>query len=183
MGNIVLTKKGKWIISIIFVLILFIFGVIPPLAVVRYSTTNPHHCKTCHVVEFEQWQSSQGHSQDNASCIDCHTAPPRTVPENYSADKERVNQNCNGCHFDVRALEQEDLKKHIIKISHQVHVEELEITCLDCHSNLIHHKYTSATNRVTKRSCYECHQDEIDGPSNEENYLRCHYMILAYEGE
>jgi len=183
MRNIGLTKKGKWFMGIIFLLILFIFGVIPLLAIVGYSTTNPNHCKTCHLVEFEQWHSSQGHSTEDASCTDCHALPQRMVAEKYSADRDIVNQNCIGCHLDVSTLEQEDLKKHIIKISHQVHVEELEITCLDCHRNLIHHKDTSETNKVTKRSCYECHPDEIDGPSNEENCLRCHYVILAYEGE
>ena len=183
MGNIVLTKKGKWIIGIICVLILFIFGIIPLRAIVRYSTINPNHCKTCHVVEFEQWHSSQGHSPEDASCTECHALPQKMVPEKYSADRDRVNQNCSGCHLDVRTREQEGLKKHIIKISHQVHVEELEITCLNCHSNLIHDKDTSATNKVSKRSCYECHSDEIEGDSNEENCLKCHYVILSYEEE
>ena len=181
--NIVLTKKGKWIIGIIFVFILSIFGIIPLLAIVRYSTTNASYCKTCHVVEFEQWHSSQGHSPEDASCTECHALPQRMVAERYSADRDIVNQNCIDCHVDVSTLEQEDLRKHIIKISHQVHVEELEITCLNCHNNLIHDKNTSATNRVGKRSCYECHSDEIEGDSNEENCLKCHYVILSYEEE
>jgi len=183
MGNIVLTKKGKWIIGIILVFILSIFVVIPLLAIVRYSTVNPNHCKTCHQVEFEQWRLSQGHSPQDASCTDCHVIPQRIVAEKYSADRDIVNQNCVVCHLDVNTMEQEDLKKHIIKISHQVHVEELEIACLNCHNNLIHDKNSITTNRVSKRSCYECHSDEIEGDSNEENCLRCHYVVLSNQGK
>lgn len=181
MSSIALTKKGKWIFGIIAVFILFVFGVIPLLAIVRYSTISPNNCKTCHALEFEQWKSSRGHSPEDAVCVDCHAAPFKVIVENYYADEEKVNQNCIRCHSNMRTLEQEGLKRHIIKISHQVHVEELEIGCLDCHRNHIHDKDVCRTNMVTKRSCYECHQDEIDGTPDEENCLRCHYVILTYE--
>jgi hypothetical protein len=183
MSKIILTTKGKWIIGIVLALLVSGFGVIPILALVRYSTMSAQYCKTCHLKEFEEWQSSQGHSKEDASCTDCHALAAEMVPKNYSADHDTMDQKCIRCHSTIKTLEQEGLKKHIIKISHKVHVGDSEIGCLECHRNLVHDQEDPPTHKVTKRSCYGCHQDTIEGPSNEENCLKCHYMILAYEAE
>ena len=141
------------------VAVLLIVAAVPALGVVRFTTSHPFFCLSCHRNQeaAEMWLPSRVHPA-SATCTDCHTSPGDLIPRKFSASDELMNQNCTRCHSTVPRGEQTDLEKvRIVKISHKLHAEK-KVLCIDCHRNIEHDTGSPRTNRPRMESCYNCHQ-------------------------
>ncbi len=139
--------------------ILLILGAIPGLGLVRFTTTHPFFCLSCHQKRdpVEMWLPSRIHPA-SVTCKDCHSNPGEIIPRKFSASDDLMNQSCLRCHSIVPRGEQMDLQNvRIVKISHKLHVEKKAL-CIDCHRNIEHDKGSPRTNRPAMETCYHCHQ-------------------------
>ncbi len=92
------------------VAVLLIVAAVPALGVVRFTTSHPFFCLSCHRNQeaAEMWLPSRVHPA-SATCTDCHTSPGDLIPRKFSASDELMNQNCTRCHSTVPRGEQTDL--------------------------------------------------------------------------
>ena len=119
--------------------ILLVLAAIPGLGLVRFTTTHPLFCLSCHQNQepTQLWLPSRIHPA-SVSCTDCHSSPGDLIPRKFSASDELMNQNCPRCHPTVPNGEQTNPQKvRIVKISHKLHADK-KILCIDCHRNIEH---------------------------------------------
>ncbi len=160
------------------VAILLILAVIPALGLVRFTTSHPFFCLTCHKNQDvpEMWLPSRMHPA-SVDCVDCHLSGG-SIPfsHGFSASDDLMNQKCVGCHPSIPGGEQMDLDKvRVVKVSHKQHADK-KVLCIDCHRNLAHDKGTPRTNRPTMETCYQCHQAHPRTQACD----RCHPINLVY---
>lgn len=67
----------------------------------------------------------------------------------------------------------------VVRMDHKLHLGE-GLGCSDCHSNIVHERRRSGTNRPYKAVCYPCHRREIDGLASSSSCTVCHYVLLTY---
>ena len=81
------------------VAILLVLAAIPGLGLVRFTTTHPLFCLSCHQNQepTQLWLPSRIHPA-SVSCTDCHSSPGELIPRKFSASDELMNQNCLRCH-------------------------------------------------------------------------------------
>lgn len=149
-------SKKTWIILLLIILFL---ATIPGLALVRFTTSHPFFCLTCHKNQDppQRWFPSRMHPA-SVTCTDCHSQPGEFIGKHFSAGDSLVNENCLRCHPASTAPEQMTLDKiRLIKISHKLHSQR-KISCLDCHRNIQHDTLNPRTNRPRMETCYHCHE-------------------------
>jgi len=166
---IIYLVKKKW----------FLFGVLPGVLIIgvavvilagHFLMTYPGICLSCHESQtrIKMWTQSVHPSQ--VTCVNCHAEPGQVFPHKFSAKDEFVNKNCLYCHREVENRETEI--SNDIKITHRMHVQELELTCVHCHRNVVHEKTIPGTNRPSHATCIECHE-EVEARDSE-SCQRCH---------
>jgi nitrate/TMAO reductase-like tetraheme cytochrome c subunit len=141
------------------VAILLVLAAVPGLGLVRFTTTHPLFCLSCHQNQEppELWLPSRVHPA-SVSCTDCHASPGEIIPRKFSASDELMNQNCLRCHPAIQNGEQTNLQTvRVVYISHKLHADKKAL-CLDCHRNIEHDPLAPRTNRPTMETCYHCHQ-------------------------
>jgi nitrate/TMAO reductase-like tetraheme cytochrome c subunit len=160
------------------VAILLILAAIPALGLVRFTTSHPFFCLTCHKNQDipERWLPSRMHPA-SVDCVDCHLSRGGTpFSHGFSASDDLMNQKCVGCHPSIPGGEQMDLDKvRVVKVSHKQHADK-KVLCIDCHRNLAHDKGTPRTNRPTMETCYQCHQAHPRTQACD----KCHPINLVY---
>ncbi|MDZ7262509.1 MAG: NapC/NirT family cytochrome c [candidate division KSB1 bacterium] len=173
--------KKPLIILIVFFLVIVLIIAIPPISLVRHTTHSPSFCQDCHPEVVQQWQQSRVHPT-SVTCTDCHVSGWQPVPVTYEADSQTTLPNCENCHDQQKT--QKEVVKKIIKISHQIHLEELQkrnlkLNCLDCHWTVAHDNGVPATNRPTMRGCFtpNCH------PIEKETCQLCHFTERFFVAE
>ena len=157
--------------------VLVILAALPGLGVVRFTTSHPFFCLSCHKNQnpIEMWVPSRVHPA-SVGCVDCHTSKNRFMAHSFSASDDVMHQKCVSCHGTVPGGEQMDLDKvKIVKISHRQHADK-KILCIDCHRNLEHDKGTPRTNRPVMETCYQCHQAHPRTQACD----KCHPINLVY---
>lgn len=158
--------------------VLVILAAIPGLGLVRFTTSHPIFCMSCHKNQepIAMWAPSRVHPA-SVGCVDCHTSRGRiTLSHNFSASDDLMNQRCVSCHPDIPGGEQMDLDKvKIVKVSHKQHGDK-KVLCIDCHRNVEHDKGTPRTNRPTMETCYQCHQAHPRTQACD----KCHPINLVY---
>lgn len=152
--------------------VLLVLVVLPALAVMQYTTTNPNYCLRCHATgeTVDIGMRSQVHpGYDKVGCVDCHGDPKQAIGGyfviangyrgGYSAEPFRVSANCQRCHEKVLQMEDSQFKYNVqkIKIPHKLHVQQIGALCTDCHRNLAHDIGVSPTNRPRMEFCQKCH--------------------------
>jgi nitrate/TMAO reductase-like tetraheme cytochrome c subunit len=141
------------------VAILLALAAVPGLGLVRFTTTHPLFCLSCHRNQEPAglWLPSRVHPA-SVSCTDCHSSPGELIPRKFSASDELMNQSCLRCHPTIQNGEQTNLQTvRIVYISHRLHADKKAL-CLDCHRNIEHDTLTPRTNRPPMETCYHCHQ-------------------------
>jgi len=141
------------------VVILLVLAAIPGLGLVRFTTTHPLFCLSCHKNQepAQLWLPSRVHPA-SVTCTDCHASSGELIPRKFSASDTLVNQNCLRCHATIANGEQTNLQTvRIVFISHKLHAERKAL-CVDCHRNIDHDPLTPRTNRPRMETCYQCHQ-------------------------
>lgn len=161
--------KQKW----------FLFGVLPGVIVIglafvllagHFLMTYSGTCLHCHVSQtrFEKW--THWNLPSRVTCVNCHSETGQILPHKYSASAEFVNKNCMHCHGDIEKKGKED--SYDIKINHSIHIQELELKCVDCHMTVVHEAMIKGMNRPTHAVCIECHEEVEKGES--ESCELCH---------
>ena len=122
------------------------------------------YCMTCHSYQgrSEFWRDSVLHPA-SVTCDACHATHGELIPKDFSADQERMNQNCIRCHEDMLYNNDwQNLKTNVqkIKIQHGVHIEKAQSKCMDCHNNISHDSSPRPTNRPHMAKCFDCHNLE-----------------------
>jgi len=160
------------------VAILLILAAIPALGIVRFTTSHPFFCLTCHKNQDipERWLPSRTHPA-SVGCVECHISKGGTpFSHSFSASDELMNQRCAGCHQTIPGGEQMDLDKvRVVKVSHKQHADK-KVLCIDCHRNVAHDKGTPRTNRPAMETCYQCHQAHPRTQACD----KCHPINLVY---
>ncbi len=156
-------------------------------------TTSPVFCKSCHVMVpyYNDWNTS---THSSIGCVTCHIEPgfmnqvlgrARTAiyiirfflagSGNIGTSKPS-NNVCLQCHIaEKRVTAAGDLI-----IPHPLHVTKMELTCLECHSNLVHHRPKGAKKSVVPmETCLTCHNgkkatDRCDACHTEKAYPASH---------
>jgi len=158
-------------------LIILILAAIPGLGLVRFTTSHPLFCLSCHQNQepTARWLPSRLHPA-SVTCPDCHTIPGGIFPRKFSASDELMNNNCLRCHPTLPRGEQTDLESvRLVKISHKLHGEK-KVLCIDCHRNIEHDSSAPRTNRPPMETCYACHQAHPRDQACEQ----CHPIKLVY---
>lgn len=165
--------------------LLLVAGAVPAVSLLRFTTTSPEYCLGCHATgeTLNVGAGSLIHPPyGRVACVDCHADPARTVAglhvaaEGYrggfSAQPERLNQNCLRCHGDVMGREIRQFKFNLmgVRIPHAFHLKTVGARCTDCHSNIAHEKAAPATNRPHMEACIACHQ----GDAKASTCWKCH---------
>jgi nitrate/TMAO reductase-like tetraheme cytochrome c subunit len=166
--------KKTWALIVV---ILLLLAVIPGLGLVRFTTTHPLFCLSCHQNQepTNLWLPSRVHSP-SVSCTDCHSGSGEFILRKFSASDELMNQSCRRCHRTIPNGEQTNLQTvRIVYISHQLHAEKKAL-CIDCHRNIEHDALTPRTNRPTMETCYHCHQAH----PRTQRCDQCHPINLVY---
>lgn len=181
MKSFKVTRKKAIIIGLVLLFgAIGIGGGLPVLGLVRYTTTGPTFCGSCHAEHFKMWSESKSHTPQDAVCTDCHAEPWSLAPGKYLATDERINPNCIRCHEDISKQEKDQVKLHYTKISHKKCMEKTGNNCLACHRNVVHEHISGASNRPYKVTCYSCHKKDIDAtPPKDESCKKCHYITLV----
>lgn len=161
--------KKKW----------FLFGVLPAIVVIgvaavlvagHFLMTYPGICLHCHMPQTRIMMWTQSVHPTKVTCVNCHAKPGQLFPRKFFARDEFVDKNCRRCHGDVEKKETQI--SNDIRISHRMHIQELEMRCVDCHRNVVHEKTIPGTNRPSHATCVECHEEVEAGDS--ESCQLCH---------
>ena len=147
-------------------------------------TTSPVFCKTCHVMQpfYDDWSTS---SHAEIGCVKCHLKPgfAGMVTQRLGTTKNMImyfitgkgsigtikpgNEMCLQCHIAEKTVS----PSGDLIIPHPLHVEEVEVTCAECHTNVVHHRPKDAKRSVvTMETCYICH----DGKQATDKCEDCH---------
>jgi ribosomal protein L40E len=166
--------------------VVLVLVVLPALAVMQYTTTNPNYCLRCHATgeTANIGLRSQVHpGYEKVGCVDCHGDPQQAIGGyfiiangyrgGYSADPLRVSTNCRRCHEKILQRDDSQFKYNVqkIRIPHKLHVEQVGALCTDCHRNLAHDKGLQPTNRPRMEFCQKCHGSHSQ---NVKDCSRCH---------
>jgi nitrate/TMAO reductase-like tetraheme cytochrome c subunit len=169
-------SKGTWAILVV---ILLIVVAVPALGLVRFTTSHPIFCMTCHenLNTPEMWLASRVHPE-SVGCTDCHTSVSLAgiFPRKFSANDELMNSKCVACHKEIPKGEQTDIKTvRYVKISHKAH-KDLNVMCVDCHRNVVHDTQSPRTNRPRMEACYGCH---LGAHPRDQACDKCHPINLV----
>lgn len=167
-------SRRTWVLVIAIILVL---AAIPALGLVRFTTTHPFFCLSCHQNQepMARWLPSCVHPA-SVTCTDCHTTSGGIIPSKFSASDDLMNNNCLRCHATIHRGEQTDLASvRIVKISHKLHAEK-KVLCIDCHRNIGHDSFNPRTNRPQMETCYHCHQAHPRTQACD----KCHPINLVY---
>jgi len=102
-------------------------------------------CRTCHFFTSDRTQVSQvDHSvlPTRMSCLDCHGSV-------LAKDGHSQESRCYSCHLEPRSLPTREL--------HRVHLEQREVACSECHSEISHE---GRQGLMLSRDCDNCHPDQ-----------------------
>jgi hypothetical protein len=160
-----------WLIGIGGAIVVGLSGFV---GVARYANTDEGFCLDCHRSGLNAylWVGSKVHPA-GITCIECHAETGQIIPEKFRADETRLNENCERCHWETRRAGKADSTGIIVvKVSHGLHLQELDATCTDCHRNIMHDRFVPATNRPRMGYCYGCHE-------REEPCTTCHLISLT----
>jgi nitrate/TMAO reductase-like tetraheme cytochrome c subunit len=155
----------------------FLFGFLPGILILgifvvllagHFLMTYPGICLHCHVPQTRVMMWTKSVHPSEVTCVNCHAKPGQLFPHRYSAKDEFVNNNCVYCHKGVETKEKQ--VSHDIKIAHRLHIQELELRCVDCHRNIVHEKTIPGTNRPSHETCIECHEEV----TNDDACQLCH---------
>ncbi len=166
--------RKTWVLIIA---ILLVLAAVPGLGLVRFTTTHPLFCLTCHKNQepMELWLPSRVHPA-SVSCTDCHASPGELIPRKFSASDTLMNQDCLRCHSTIPNGEQTTPQTvRLVFISHKLHAEKKAL-CVDCHRNIEHDSLTPRTNRPRMETCYQCHQAHPRSQACD----KCHPINLVY---
>ncbi len=169
--------RRTWALIIVIVLVL---AAIPTLGLIRFTTTHPTFCMTCHINQGipEMWTPSRMHPA-SVGCTECHVNPGQIIPRKFSASDDLMNDSCLRCHSPIPRGEQVDLQTvRIVKISHKLHAEKKAL-CIDCHRNIQHDKLSPQTNRPRMETCYQCHEAHPRTQACD----KCHPINLVYSSK
>lgn len=150
-----LSKK----ICLLVVAIILVLAAIAGLTLVRFTTSHPFFCLTCHQNQepTTRWLPSRMHPA-SVVCTDCHSQPGAFFWRHFSASSQFMNENCLRCHPTMSQQEKKNLDHiRLVKISHKLHAQR-KISCLDCHRNIQHDTFNPRTNRPRMETCYHCHE-------------------------
>jgi len=148
-------------------------GVLLSLGFVHLVGTQKLYCLNCHVNQRDVtfWKKSSVHPDINcATCHDKEEGGPiySSLHFGFSADDDLVNTKCIGCHKDdldkqvgIDAENKKMPDKDLVRIPHEMHINELGIKCTFCHYNVFHERRPSefATYRPMMSTCYSCHDE------------------------
>ncbi len=158
--------------------ILLLLAAIPGLGLIRFTTSHPFFCLSCHQNQNipERWLPSRVHPA-STGCVDCHTNGDSLIlAHSFSASDEKMNQRCLSCHPTIPGGEQTTLQTvRVVFVSHKLHLDK-KVLCIDCHRNVAHDRGTPRTNRPTMQTCYQCHQAHPRSQACD----KCHPINLAY---
>jgi len=159
------------------VAVLLLLAAIPALGLIRFTTSHPFFCLSCHQNQDvpERWLPSRVHPQ-STGCVDCHTSGGGVIlAHSFSASDDLMNRRCLGCHPTIPGGEQATLQTvRVVFVSHKLHAEK-KVLCIDCHRNVAHDRGTPRTNRPTMETCYQCHQAHPRSQACD----KCHPINLA----
>jgi nitrate/TMAO reductase-like tetraheme cytochrome c subunit len=164
--------RSKWVV-VFFGPLFTLIGVALVIWMGHVLTTYRAICLSCHARQssIPMWSPSKIHPS-RVTCVDCHAKPGQLFPRHFFAD-ERVNDNCLFCHRNVAEKGKETA--HHMKIAHKLHIQESKLMCIDCHRNIAHEKMKAGTNRPSRLTCMECHEEAISG--GPESCMKCHTKI------
>jgi len=146
-------------------------GMLLSLGFVHLVGTQKLYCLNCHVNQKDTnfWQKSTAHPDIN--CATCHDEGEggmlnSTFHFAFSADEDLVTAKCEGCHKDdiprlvgLDAPVKTRPDNELVRIPHEMHINELGIKCTFCHYNVFHDSRPEgqATYRPRMDVCFTCH--------------------------
>lgn len=149
-------------------------GILLSLGFVHLVGTQKLYCLNCHVNQKDTnfWQKSTAHPDIN--CATCHDQSESGMMNStfhfaFSADENIVAAKCESCHkddltkpvgFDSPTKSRPD--NELVRIPHEMHINELGIKCTFCHYNVFHESRPAgeATYRPTMDVCFTCHDSK-----------------------
>lgn len=150
-------------------------GVLLSLGFVHLVGTQKLYCLNCHVNQRDTnfWQKSTVHPDINcATCHDKEEGGPiySSLHFGFSAKDDVVTAKCIGCHktgldkpvgIDAPGKSRPDAE--LVRIPHEMHINELGIKCTFCHYNVFHERRPAgfATYRPKMETCYSCHDQAL----------------------
>lgn len=143
--------------------VVLILGTLPLASLVKYTTSTPSFCLSCHSQGFAKVTFNSQVHPTSVGCTSCHSRGkgllPLGFPQSFSADDEVINPNCLRCHKEVakEKLPQFKFNPLQINIPHERHLK-MGLNCTDCHRNVVHDKRFEPTNRPAMNTCQACHQ-------------------------
>jgi nitrate/TMAO reductase-like tetraheme cytochrome c subunit len=157
-------SKPVWAVVIVVVILL---ALSPMILLAHYTTTNPRFCLTCHGTgeTADVGLPSNIHPDyGDVGCIDCHAENgghfvTDGYQTGYMAEPDRVSQNCERCHENMKTKNDTEGFKYNEKniyIPHQTHFG-FGAQCADCHRNIAHDLNINQTNRPRMAYCFQCH--------------------------
>jgi len=148
-------------------------GILLSLGFVHLVGTQKLYCLNCHVNQKDKnfWIKSEVHPDINcATCHDVQEGGPvySAFHFRFSAKDDVVNQKCIGCHakdldkpVGIDAADRTRPDNELIRIPHEMHINEMGIKCTFCHYNVFHERRPAglATYRPKMGTCYNCHDE------------------------
>jgi nitrate/TMAO reductase-like tetraheme cytochrome c subunit len=159
------------------------------VATIEFTGQN-FFCGSCHEMteHYRTWKVS---AHKEVDCIDCHISPGiinmvktkvaalREVYVHIAEDKgfEEIkegikvrvpDENCKECHKDTQNL----IVYHSLKITHKDHWER-GISCVECHSRVVHGPRAEYKNTPSMETCRTCH----DGEKAPDECGTCHVTL------
>ena len=149
---------------------LAVLGVALTAGALRY-TDQPSFCGSCHpmTTRYVSWQRST--HAERAACLDCHSEPGAAGEIKAHLDGARYlfvvlttegagtiirarvsNESCQRCH--AAADLPDVVRQH--RVAHRSHWRR-EISCADCHGNLVHGSLHGGAVRPSMATCIGCH--------------------------
>jgi len=139
-------------------------------------TSEPSFCGGCHLMQT-RFISYKRSVHKDATCISCHTAPGfigemkghingvKYLYYDYKGYRttqilhaEVENEACMLCH-DTSDMDKsmENMINSVQQTSHQSHVFDMDISCTECHGNIMHVTMLGTAERTAIASCRNCH--------------------------
>jgi len=107
-----------------------VLGVFVALLAGHFLMTYPGICLHCHVPQTRVMMWAESVHPSEVTCVNCHAKHGQLFPHKFSAEDEFVNNNCVYCHKGVE-IKEEQISDDI-RIAHRLHIQELELRCVDC---------------------------------------------------
>jgi len=175
MINPKLKKRLSTYLAIGIVVFLLVFIGISK-AMIDY-TSNPSFCGGCHLMHT-RFISYKRSVHNKATCLDCHSKPGIVgeIDAHLNGMKylyydikgyrttqiihaEVDNKSCLRCH-DISTMD-EKIEKRVNQVqqtSHKSHVLNYNISCTECHGNIMHITLEGIADKKPTESCQDCHK-------------------------